>query len=167
MPKSNNFVKHSKMVINYQAISIKKTIAFFILLFIISTFLLMSCSSHSDRTNAAEYVDSLLTERNKKNIELSDTTISRFNEEEIAHFTEKSLQYFAPDINYFVDAKIIVDTSHPTFQMPTTTDRKPNYRIYGFLDFTLKDTVCKLIAYQNMDYKDHPEYGGTVIHTIL
>lgn len=127
-----------------------------------STFLLIGCGSKSDKTDSSMYIDSLLFERNKKNVDLLDTTISRFNKEEIAHFTEKGLQYFDPVINYFVDVIIKVDTSNPVFQMPTTTDRKPNYRIYGFLEFTLKDTICKLIAYQNMDYKDHPEYGGTL-----
>lgn len=144
---------------NSQAmIAIYRTFSFLFGLFILISF--VCCESNVSGIWESAYIDSLLLERNQKDIDLIDTTKSRFNAEERAHFAVKGLQYFKPDIQYFVDATITVDTSHPPFKMPTTTDRQPNYRIYGFLDFTLKDTLCELVAYQNMDYKDHPEYGG-------
>jgi uncharacterized protein (DUF1684 family) len=136
--------------------------AFMYLILLEFAFALSSCNSNNTRINEEQYITGLLKERKIKDKELVDTTISRFNPEERARFTEKGLAYFPPDISYRAVTKIKVDTSYPVFQMPTTTDRKPNYRIYGFLEFTIKDTLCKLIAYQNMDYKDHPEYGGTL-----
>lgn len=123
-------------------------------------FSFFSCSSDRSKEEEKAYVSRLISERNQKDIDLVDTTTSRFNEEERARFAEKGLQYFDPDFQYVVDAGIRVDTSHPPFKMPTTTDRRPNYRIYGFLEFMLKDTLCELVAYQNMDYRDHSEYGG-------
>jgi len=121
---------------------------------------IVSCDDHHANISESAYIDSLLKERKQKDYDLIDTTTSRFNEDERTHFAEKGLQYFYPDLQYLINARIKVDTTYPPFKMPTTTDRQPNYRIYGFLEFALKDTLCELIAYQNMDYKDHTEYGG-------
>ncbi len=44
--------------------------------------------------------------------------------------------------------------------MKTSTTRTPTYRIYGYLNFTLNDTNCKLIAYQNISYKNSIDYGN-------
>ena len=122
-------------------------------------FFAIGCQTGSQKTNPDQYIENIQKERNKKDIELVDTATSRFNEDERTHFAVKGLQYFPPDINYYVDAEFIVDTSTPAFQMATTTDRKPNYRIYGYLDFILKDTACRLTVFQNVDIKDHPEHG--------
>ena len=112
-----------------------------------------------DEVAGKDYAELILDKRAKKDAELVDTTVSRFNAEERAHFSEKGLQYYPPDISYRVTADFTLDTTRPVFQMETTTDRRPNYRVYGYLNFTLKDTLCRLTAYQNYDYRDHPEYG--------
>jgi len=108
------------------------------------------------------YTIEILQQRIQKDTELLDTTISRFNAEERAQFAEKGLQYFDPDKRFRVLAEFVADTSTPVFQMPTTTERAPNYRIYGHLHFMLKDTLCKLTAYQNMDFKNSPDYDNTL-----
>jgi len=108
------------------------------------------------------YIHRLLEERKKTNAELLDTTVSRFSEEERAHFAEKGLQYFDPDPAYRVKARFSVDTTTPVFPFPTNTERTPNYRIYGYFDFTIHDTLCKLTAYQNMDFKNSPDYDNTL-----
>ena len=116
----------------------------------------------TDDIEGDAYTLELLQERIKKDANLTDTTVSRFNEEERAQFAEKGLQYFDPDKQYRVLAEFVTDTSTPVFQMPTTTDRTPDYRIYGYLHFILRDTLCKLTAYQNMDFKNSPEYDNTL-----
>jgi uncharacterized protein (DUF1684 family) len=108
------------------------------------------------------YTIEILQQRIQKDTELLDTTISRFNAEERAQFAEKGLQYFDPDKRFRVLAEFVTDTSTPVFQMPTTTDRKPNYRVYGYFHFILRDTLCKLTAYQNMDYKSSPAYDNSL-----
>jgi uncharacterized protein len=123
---------------------------------------ILSCQTEQVKTTDPDYVDKMIELRKQKDVDLLDTSISRFNEEERKHFAEKGLQYFKPDAKYIVEATITVDTNYPVFQMPTTTERKPNYRIYGILEFILKDTACRLIAYQNMDFVDDPEYGGSL-----
>lgn len=115
-----------------------------------------------DAVHADAYTHTIIEDREIKDAELIDTTISRFNAKERAHFTEMSLQYFPPDIQYRLIAEFETDTSSAVFQMPTSTDRKPNYRIYGYLSFVVKDTLSKLTAYQNMDYKNSPTYDHTL-----
>ncbi len=116
----------------------------------------------TDDIEGDAYTLELLQERMKKDTNLIDTAVSRFNEEERVQFAEKGMQYFDPDKQYRVLAEFVTDTSTPVFQMPTTTDRKPNYRTYGYLHFILKDTLCKLTAYQNMDFKNSPGYDQTL-----
>ena len=115
-------------------------------------FLLIGCNSES-------FVNEVNLQRTEKYNELIDSTRSRFNADERAQFEKKRLSYFKPDISYNIDATFSIDTSTLEFQMATTTDRRPNYRIYGYLDFWVNDTACKLTVYQNVDSKDHPEHG--------
>lgn len=154
-------VAKNNIIVLYNVHNVSNS-AFLYLFFFVFVIVFDSCNTFPNRVDEEQYIAELLAERKIKDYELLDTTISRFNPDERAHFAQKGLQYFLPNILFRVETKIKIDTSYPVFQMPTTTDRKPNYRIYGFLEFTLKDTVCKLIAYQNMDYKDHPEYGGVL-----
>lgn len=106
------------------------------------------------------YIDNLEYSREDKYIEFLDSTSSRFNAKERENFHE--LAYFKPDINYKIEAQFVVDTTVPVFEMKTTTSRKPAYRTYGYIDFVINDTNYRLTAYQNMAYKDHPEYGGSL-----
>jgi len=104
------------------------------------------------------YITKMYKSRAEKDIEFADSSQSRFNAEERASF--HGLNYFAAAPDFRIEVVFIVDTSLPAFKMPTNTDRTPNYRIYGYLNFEIHDTACRLTAFQNMDYKDHPEYGG-------
>jgi uncharacterized protein (DUF1684 family) len=121
-----------------------------------------SCEDSNSNKLEAQYVGEIILERQVKYAELLDSTVSRFNAEEREAFSKKALQYYPPDISYNIEADFLLDTSYPVFQMPTTTDRRPNYRIYGYLNFSVKDTTCKLVVFQNYDYKDDPEHGKYV-----
>ena len=106
----------------------------------------------------ATYNKAMNKVREEKDVEFADSTTSRFNAEERAEF--HGLNYFEPDSYYRIKVVFSVDTSTPVFKMPTNTERTPNYRIYGFFDFKIHDTICRLTAFQNMDFKDDPEWGG-------
>ena len=64
-------------------------------------------------------------------------------------------------INFIVKAKFTKIENAPTFEMATTTDRKPLYKKYGLLNFTLNGEKCELTIYQSQDdlrdkkYKDY------------
>ncbi len=135
------------------------TLTKFLMAFIILHFL-NACNNNS--ISEADYADQINHDRMIKNQEITDSTTSRFNEEERKAFSHRGLQYFPPDLTYRVMANFTLDTSNPVFQMPTTTDRKPNYRIYGYLDFEVKDTACRLVVFQNYDIRNHPEHGNYV-----
>jgi uncharacterized protein (DUF1684 family) len=134
---------------------------FQILLGVLPSLLLMMLAAACTEGNpeAEAYRLRIIAERESKTSEFTDSAVSRFNAEERKSFELHGPQYYPPDLTYRVKADFTVDTSYPVFQMPTTTERKPNYRIYGYLDFTLKDTTCRLVAFQNYDLRNHPEHG--------
>ena len=111
-----------------------------------------------DSFDESTYIAKMIEVRKLKDIEFADSTKSRFNVEERVSF--HGLNYFNPDPYYRLDVTFTLDTSSLPFKMPTNTERTPNYRIYGFLDFEIHDTTYRLTAYQNMDYKDDTESGG-------
>lgn len=95
------------------------------------------------------YLDSIYYSRQDKQVLFADSVKSPFNKQERELF--KKFSYFEVDSNYKIMATFEVDTSGPVFEMKTTTKRTPKYRVYGYLNFKIMDTLCKLTAYQNMD----------------
>lgn len=137
---------------------------FFILSILVAHLsVLSSCNNQpKPQQTQSDYVQKIAEDRRVKNMEITDSTKSRFNALERKAFAKKGLKYYAPDEDYIVEALFTIDTSKAVFQMPTTSDRKPNYRVYGYLDFSIHDTLCRLTVYQNMDFKNSPDYDGTV-----
>lgn len=105
--------------------------------------LLFSFTSYSQET----YVDSLQQERAKKQEELSDTNARVLTKADLEHF--KQLDYYDVDESFKVQAKVIRDKGK-RFKMPTSTERQPVYRRYGYLLFEIDGEKCKLTVYQNM-----------------
>jgi len=70
----------------------------------------------------------------------------------------KELDFFPIDKKYQVIAKLDKTPNSPIFGMQTTTDRKPLYKKYGILTFTIDGIVCKLDIYQNKDIGRSLEY---------
>lgn len=123
-------------------------------------FFVVACVSNEKKVIDSLYITEINSLREIKNSEFSDTLTSPLKQTDIATF--QGLNYFAPDESYKVAAIFSLDTSMPAFSMLTTTDRLPNYRVYGYVDFMIKDTLCHLTVYQNADYKDDPVYGNTL-----
>lgn len=73
----------------------------------------------------------------------------------------KSLDFYPIDMQYCVQAKLVLTPDEKPFEMPTTTERKPIYVKYGELHFTLMGKECKLDVFRNVEltqkeeYKDH------------
>ncbi len=135
---------------------------YFVSILIATIILIGGCDQTIGNKDDSGYNAGILEDRKQNFQGITDSATSRFNESEREIFSKKAPKYFDPDINYMVEATFKLDTSYPVFQMPTTTERRPNYRIYGYLSFKVKDTLCKLTVYQNYDYKDHPEYGNSL-----
>ncbi len=86
---------------------------------------------------------------------LKDTAQHVLTEKEIEEF--EGLDYFPFDPNYQITAKFIKKRGK-RFEMPTSTDRTPLYRRYGFVEFTINDTLCRLEVYQNLELIKKDKY---------
>lgn len=123
--------------------SISKLLVVFIAFLIPSVFL---CQS---------YKDSIIELRVKHMGELMDTSNHILNQTEIDHF--EGLAYFEVDSNYRI-AGLFTKSIGKKFKMPTSTDRLPVYRRYGYVDFEIGGIVNRLTVYQNMALKKKKEY---------
>ncbi|MGB0934200.1 MAG: DUF1684 domain-containing protein [Lishizhenia sp.] len=102
----------------------------------------------------AGYAFQLEKERTEKN-ELFKSDSSILNPKERDNLI--ALDFFAIDKRYKVVAKITKNRGKK-FKMQTSTDRLPIYRRYGFIEFTLNDTLVKLSVYENLGLKKMKEY---------
>jgi hypothetical protein len=126
----------------------KKIITLFLLL------LISSCNSQDKRPliGDTEY-------QQKLNASYKDASKSPLKSKDLKNF--KGLNFFMVDSTFIVIAKLTKTTNAPTFEMVTTTDRKPLYKEYGMLNFTLKGKDFELTIYQSQDevsdekYKDY------------
>lgn len=70
----------------------------------------------------------------------------------------KSLPFFKIDESYKVEASFVRTTDEKTFQMQTTTDRKPIYKKYGKASFELHGKKHTLTIYQSQDLMKQEAY---------
>lgn len=112
-------------------------------------FFLSLCSS------AQNYQDSIRELRVLHFAELMDTSNHILTQNEIDHF--EGLDYFLIDTSYIINAHFIKKKGK-RFKMPTTTDRQPVYRQFGFIEFSLNNSNYRLTVYQNMKLIKQKEY---------
>tara|TARA_R110002126_G_scaffold39767_1_gene117582 strand:+ start:46501 stop:47127 length:627 start_codon:yes stop_codon:yes gene_type:complete len=121
---------------------------------LVSLFLIFSCNDKDKRPLLGE------TEYQQKlNASYKDATTSPLKKKDLKAF--KGLEFFPIDSSFIVTAQLTKTENAPTFEMATTTDRKPLYKEYGILNFTLKGKDLQLTIYQSQDdlqdekYKDY------------
>ena len=121
---------------------------------LLSLFIIISCNSQDKRTLIGE-----TTYQQELNASYKDASKSPLKKKDLKSF--KGLDFFPVDSSFVVTAKLVKTIGAPTFEMATTTDRKPLYKEYGVLTFNLKGKDCKLTIYQSQDdlrdvkYKDY------------
>jgi len=76
---------------------------------------------------------------------------------DLIHFS--GLDFFTIDGKYIVKAKIERHQTPVFFEMETTTDRRPEYRIWAYASFTIDGKELKLTIYQNKKLMNSLEYG--------
>lgn len=127
----------------------KKTFLYLILLLFLA-----ACNSQDKRPIAGESAYQI-----KLNTSYKDASKSPLKKKDLKSF--KGLDFFPIDSTFIVKAKLTKTENAPIFEMATTTDRKPLYKEYGLLNFTLKGVDCVLTIYQSQDdlrdekYKDY------------
>ncbi len=100
--------------------------------------------------------ENALAFQDKINSEYANPKESPLLKEDLEGF--KSLDFYPIDLAYCVETKLIKTPDEKPFYMPTTTSRKPRYRKYGELHFTLQGKQCKLDVFQNLDLIKLEEY---------
>ncbi len=86
---------------------------------------------------------------------LSDSTTGILNSEEIEHLGD--VTYFDHDENYVITG-LFTKSKGKKFKMPTSTERTPIYRRYGYLDFVYNDDTLRLEVYQNVELAKQEKY---------
>lgn len=121
---------------------------------IFALLLIISCNSQDKRPLMGE------TEYQQKlNASYKDATTSPLKKKDLKNFN--GLDFFPVDSTFIVTAKLTKIENAPTFKMATTTDRKPLYKEYGLLNFTINGKDLQLTIYQSQDdlrdekYKDY------------
>jgi uncharacterized protein (DUF1684 family) len=116
-----------------------------------SFLLIVACNSKDKRPlmGNTEYQQEL-------NASYKDATKSPLKKKDLRTF--KGLDFFPVDTTFVVIAKLTKTANAPTFEMATTTDRKPLYKEYGVLNFQLKGKDCALTIYQSQDDLRDEEY---------
>lgn len=97
---------------------------------------------------AQSYIDSLTSLRKEYLETLTDTTNHILNAEEVKSFA--GVEHFPINEAYTIKATFKKKLGKE-FKMPTSGTRTPIYRRYGYIDFEVNGTKCRLTVYQNVE----------------
>lgn len=122
-------------------------------LVLVFTLLFMSCSKTKKEQTHTEVIKEF---QYRLNIEYADKKTSPLTDEDFKTF--KSLEYFSIDSTYKVTATLTYVKDAPVFEMKTTTDRLPLYKVYAIAHFTLKGQTFDLPLYESQSLLLNPEY---------
>lgn len=92
----------------------------------------------------------------KLNKEFSSKEESPLSEEDLKDF--KSLDFFPIDSTFMVKAALTFHENSKSFEMKTTTDRLPVYKLYATANFNLDGKDYSLEIYQNEKLLLTPDY---------
>lgn len=126
-----------------------KSILAFLFLFLSQIYFAQNLSKDSLKNSALLF-------QNELDSQYSDSVKSPLTKEDRLKF--KGHDFYPIDMKFCVEAKLVKSKNEKTFQMKTTTDRKPMYVKYGEVHFTLNNKKHKLSVYQSMDLLNKPEY---------
>lgn len=101
------------------------------------------------------YEDSIREKRVLHYAELTDPKSELLTQDEIDHF--EGLSYYEIDTFYRIQTSF-TKSKGKRFEMPTSTDRTPVYRRFGYIDFKLNDSTYRLTVYQNCELKKYKKY---------
>lgn len=121
-------------------------------------FVLCLCAVQSfAQTDSVKAVMEITAFQKKLNEEFRDRKQSPLDPKDFARF--KSHDFFPINLNYRVNAKLIVTEGTPFMAMKTTTSRFSTERVFGYVTFTLSDRAFKLPVYQSKDLMQTAEYA--------
>ncbi|MEX1191779.1 MAG: DUF1684 domain-containing protein [Brumimicrobium sp.] len=112
--------------------------------------ILFFCALVLTATGQNNYVDSLKKVRvsYEKKLLVSDEMLDKKEQQSI-----EKLSYFPIDTAWRIEATLIKDKGKK-FKMPTSTERKPIYRRYGWVCLEHEGREFRLAVYQNLELSD-------------
>ena len=90
------------------------------------------------------------------NADFKDASKSPLKDKDRKKF--KGLEFFKFDSTFVVLAKLTRTPNEKPFKMKTTTDRLPNYKKDGIVEFEMEGRTHRLSIYQNLDILDEEGY---------
>lgn len=132
-----------------------------ILFILFSASILFSCqtskkASTKDTSNLTTYSSQIKSFQEEMNRSFKNAKESPLEEKERKKF--KTLPFFQIDSAYKIEADFVRTTDEQSFEMPTTTDRKPIYKKFGEVSFELHGKRHTLNVYQSQDLMKKEEY---------
>jgi len=115
-----------------------------------------SFAQSDDSLRGSKYIKALLAERKLKDIEMKTDEKSPLTPEEKIGF--KALAYYRPKSAYVKKAAFIRYDNPMLFKMKTTTERLPEYALYGQVEFKHKGKIYKLNVYRNIELSKKPGF---------
>ncbi len=106
--------------------------------------------------NRSAYLKKVEKDRKLKNTEMLGDEKSPLAEDEKAEF--KNLNYFKPKVKFRKEANFERFDQATHFLMKTTTERLPEYSLYGVVTFQHKGKTLTLNVYQNIELVKKPGY---------
>ena len=128
----------------------------FILSFLIFMSVTAALAQLPSGQNRSEYIKGINKERALKDVEMHTGEKSPLPEEEKASF--RHLKYFKPNTGFVKEAAFERYDQAMHFFMKTTTDRLPEYSLYGRVSFRHNGKEHTLNVYQNIELVKKPGF---------
>ncbi len=104
-----------------------------------------------------DYIIAIEQDRQAKDSMFLIEAESPLSKDQILEF--KGLNYFPIDTKYKMEARLQLLDSISIVQLKTTTDRLPDYKIYGYVYFDLEGKSHQLTAYKSMALQNDTLYN--------
>lgn len=120
-------------------------------LIILILFFINACNSQKKKTLIGE-----TKYQQELNSSYKDASESPLTKRDLKNF--KGLDFFPVDSTYIIIATLTPTINAPVFEMKTTTDRRPLYKEYGVLNFTINGKEGELTVYQDQSLDRDKKY---------
>ncbi|NPD45694.1 MULTISPECIES: DUF1684 domain-containing protein [unclassified Lentimicrobium] len=118
--------------------------------------MLVLISSISCQPNRQAYKDEIIKDRLSKDSTFRVIDKSPLSSDQIDHFI--GLEYFEIDEKYMVEAHLEYEDTGAIIKLKTSTDRLPDYKVFGNVVFELDGKKFRLKAYQNINHQKDSLY---------
>lgn len=129
---------------------------FFLIILLVIVSSLAPKAQKAGEHNPSEYISGIKKERKQKDTEMLTSDKSPIPADEKATF--KELKYYKPKAKFRKEAGFKRFDQATHFLMKTSTDRLPEYSLYGVVNFIHNGKNYSLNVYQNIELLKNPGY---------